>query len=225
MKTTLYTLLISLALTGCSSSNSVKSSTRSTIKVPVESSQAVYLKGIEAQKKGYFKQAVKLYQKAANQGYHLAQNALGVKYGRGQGVPQDHKKAFYWLKRSTDQAPSFNANFNLALLYIKGIGVDKDYTKAINNFQIASQLGNVDATNWLGQIYEKGLGVDLNIEKARLYYIDAAKKGDSAAINNLGNLAQRGKKYQQARQWYEKAKKLGSKVAIKNIDALNKRGL
>ncbi len=42
------------------------------------------------------KEAVKWFQKAANQGHASAQNNLGVSYGYGQGVIQDYVTAYAW---------------------------------------------------------------------------------------------------------------------------------
>ena len=43
-----------------------------------------------------FKEAVKWYQKAADQGYATAQYSLGVMYGEGSGVLQDDVTAYAW---------------------------------------------------------------------------------------------------------------------------------
>jgi TPR repeat protein len=48
---------------------------------------------------------------AANQGYALAQNKLGVLYATGQGVPQDYIRAHMWFNLSAaggDQAAAEN---------------------------------------------------------------------------------------------------------------------
>ena len=43
-----------------------------------------------------FKEAVKWYQKAADQGDAIAQNAIGVAYGMGEGVGQNYVTAYAW---------------------------------------------------------------------------------------------------------------------------------
>ncbi len=43
---------------------------------------------------------MRLYRLAANQGYALAQNNLGVMYAKGQGVPQDYVQASMWFNLS-----------------------------------------------------------------------------------------------------------------------------
>jgi hypothetical protein len=42
-------------------------------------------------------EAVIWFQKAADQGHANAQEALGFDYLRGDGVPRDYGKAFFWL--------------------------------------------------------------------------------------------------------------------------------
>lgn len=44
-----------------------------------------------------YKEAVKWYRKAADQGYALAQNILGVMYALGKGVPQDYVQTHMWM--------------------------------------------------------------------------------------------------------------------------------
>ncbi|MEJ2135228.1 MAG: tetratricopeptide repeat protein [Desulfofustis sp.] len=46
-----------------------------------------------------FKEAIKWYQKAAEQGHNDAQNNLGVMYHIGEGVTQDYNKAAKWYKK------------------------------------------------------------------------------------------------------------------------------
>ncbi|MGX3013232.1 tetratricopeptide repeat protein, partial [Ursidibacter sp. B-7004-1] len=47
-------------------------------------------------------QAVKWFQKAAEQGNAKAQFLLGASYGLGKGVPQDMVKAKMWFGRACD---------------------------------------------------------------------------------------------------------------------------
>ena len=41
--------------------------------------------------------------KAAEQGDADAQYKLGFMYNKGEGVPQDYKKAFYWCTKAAEQ--------------------------------------------------------------------------------------------------------------------------
>ena len=50
-----------------------------------------------------FKEAVKRYQKAADQGDAEAQINLGLMYENGEGVEQDDKEAVKWYQKAADQ--------------------------------------------------------------------------------------------------------------------------
>ena len=50
-----------------------------------------------------YKEAVRLYRLAAEQGFAPAQYNLGAIYFEGLGVPQDHKEAEKWFRRSAEQ--------------------------------------------------------------------------------------------------------------------------
>ena len=60
-------------------------------------------KAIEAYKRGDFKTTVAYLKPLAEQGYKIAQNNLGVMYGRGLGVPKDYKMAFKWYAKAAEQ--------------------------------------------------------------------------------------------------------------------------
>ncbi len=48
------------------------------------------------------KEALKWYQKAADQGYDKAENIFGLMYMRGDGVRQDYKEALKWFAKSSE---------------------------------------------------------------------------------------------------------------------------
>ncbi len=62
-----------------------------------------------------FKEAVKWYQKAADQGDAIAQNAIGVAYGMGEGVGQNYVTAYAWASiaatNGNNIAPRFKSEF------------------------------------------------------------------------------------------------------------------
>jgi TPR repeat protein len=47
-----------------------------------------------------YKEAVKWYQKAANQGFARAQNNLGLMYANGKGVLKSMAQAKYWIQKA-----------------------------------------------------------------------------------------------------------------------------
>ena len=50
-----------------------------------------------------YRQALLWYQKAANQGYAVAQQNLGLMYADGLGVAQDFKQARFWFEKAAAQ--------------------------------------------------------------------------------------------------------------------------
>ena len=114
------------------------------------------------------------------------------------------------------------------LTYYFGNGVDLDYGKAREYFEMAAELGYTKAYNILGQIYLKGEGVDQNDEQAFLWYQKAAQQGDPDGQNNLAQLYRNGQgieqDYAQAVQWYLKAADQGQMAALNNLGQLYRDG-
>ena len=73
-----------------------------------------------------YKEALKWYRMAAEQGLVEAQYNLGTVYLQGNEVPQDHKEAVKWFRMAADQGYA-DAQYNLGALYAMGKGVDKDF--------------------------------------------------------------------------------------------------
>jgi TPR repeat protein len=68
-----------------------------------------------------YKESVKWYTKAAEQGNDSAQCNLGVMYNNGEGVPQDYKEAVKWYTKAAEQGYA-QAQYNLGLMYYNGQG-------------------------------------------------------------------------------------------------------
>jgi hypothetical protein len=92
-----------------------------------------------------YKQAVKWYTKAAEQGDAKAQHNLALMYDIGQGVPQDYKQAVKWYTKAAEQGHA-GAQHNLALLYAKGQGVPQDNVYAHMWFNLAAANGQENAS-------------------------------------------------------------------------------
>ncbi|MCK5853877.1 MAG: sel1 repeat family protein [Sulfurovaceae bacterium] len=83
-----------------------------------------------------------------------------------------------------------NAEFDLAMMYAKGEGVNKDPRVAFNLFHRAARKGHVAAKYCMGVNFEKGLGVIPQHELARHWYGIAAKAGHQQAQQKLAQLSQ-----------------------------------
>ena len=95
------------------------------------------------------------YQRAAEQGYAPAQNALGCCYSLGMGVEKDDKNRVLWLARAVTQ-DNMKAQCNLGYCYMNGLGVDKDVKRGIRLYQLSVAQGHSPAQNNLAILYLNG---------------------------------------------------------------------
>ena len=80
---------------------------------------------------------------AANSGNVLAANELGLAHFEGSyGQNTDYRTALKWLKIA-DQAGDEFAPQNLAIMYLRGTGVEKSKSKAIEHLERAADRGSV----------------------------------------------------------------------------------
>jgi len=85
-----------------------------------------------------------------------------------------------------------DSQFNVALMYERGIGVGKDEKEAVFWYAKAASQGNAAAQFNLGVLYENGRGTEVDFAKANEWYRKASVQGDALAIGNLGMLYLRG---------------------------------
>lgn len=120
----------------------------------------------------------------------------------------DYNTAYrQYLRLATNGHPE--AQFNLALMYQRGVGVNRDPAEAGYWYEKAAASGIVEAMLNLGTLYDVGggLGPDLNI--AAQWYAKAASAGNGQAMCNLGLLYTRNNNLQQAKYWYDQATQAG----------------
>ena len=85
-----------------------------------------------------------------------------------------------------------DSQFNVALMYEKGIGVGKDEKEAVVWYDRSASQGNANAQYNLGVLYENGRGAKVDFAKANEWYRKASVQGDALAMGNLGMLYVRG---------------------------------
>lgn len=114
-----------------------------------------------------------------------------------------------------------NGQYNLGLLYNRGLGVPQDYGKAAEWYRKAADQGNSNAQYNLGVMYSTGQGVAKDPAEAMRWYLKAAEKGIPGAQNNLATLYDEGpggfRDYAQAEKWYRKAAEQGIATAQFNL--------
>lgn len=112
-------------------------------------------KGLAAKKRGDFAAALALWRPLAQRGDPAAQNAIGLLYDNGQGVPQDPATALMWYRRAAKKGNA-DAQNNLGMLYANGLGVPQDYAKAAMWYRRAARQGHAGAKANLGVLHLMG---------------------------------------------------------------------
>ena len=94
--------------------------------------------------------------------------------------------------RAAAEAGNSEAQFNVGLMYERGIGVSKDEQESLVWYQKSAEQGNSNAQFNLAVMYENGRGTTVDFYQAHQWYRKAALQGDGLAIGNLGMLYMRG---------------------------------
>jgi len=85
------------------------------------------------------------------------------------------------------EAGDLNAIYNVGVYYQEGMyGYPQNYTKALEYWHKAAELGNASAYSNIGFAYRNGNGVEFDNEKVKYYYELAAMRGSESARHSLG---------------------------------------
>ena len=124
---------------------------------------------------------------------------------------------FETLKKEAE-AGEVLAQYNLAVSYDQGKGVDQDYKKAVKWYTSAADQGDLYAQSNLGVMYEEGHGVEQDYQEALKWYTMSAQRGHAIAQRNLGSMHLEGrgtkKDLIKAFAWYEIASVNGDDQAL-----------
>lgn len=133
--------------------------------------------------------AAKMFYQAGLMGDPAAQNSFATMLFNGIGVKKkDPAKAMQWFVQSAQQGyppaarnlikiyeteienKNFRAYHPLAMIYLQGVGVEKDSDKAIDYLEKAAFNGVQESRKALYEIYSKGMfGITKNEEKAKAW--------------------------------------------------------
>ncbi len=100
------------------------------------------------------------------------------------GMDNFEESLFNSYKQAAD-AGDVKAQYNTAVSYERGTGVEKDLAKARMYYAMASMQGHPFATHNLGMLYYFGNGGEQDFERAFSYFSSAAATGDSLALAAL----------------------------------------
>ena len=113
------------------------------------------------------------------------------------------------------------AQYNLALIYYRGDGIEEDKKEAFEWFEKAARQGDSDAQFYLAFSYMNGEGIEENKGEAFRWYKKSAERGNISAQNNLACCYDNGdgveKDKEKAFKWFKKAAEQGDAVAQNNL--------
>lgn len=89
-------------------------------------------------------------------------------------MQQNTAEAARWFERAL-AAGSQRAKLNLAVMYLRGIGVDRDLRLGIDLLNQLAAKGNARAQDYLGAVYFSGVGVEQNKALAEMWFRKSAK--------------------------------------------------
>lgn len=165
--------------------------------------------------------AVNWYNKAAAKNHPVALNNLAVYYN----AQRKYVDAFLLLQKSAElNLPT--AQTNLAMRYLNGSGVVRNYDKAVSLFRKAAESGHAQAIEQIGVCYYNGFGVNKNYVSAAEWFHKAALKDRPVAIYCLGYCYEHGhgvkRSISEAVYWYQKASDFDYQPAKKRLAALRR---
>lgn len=157
MKIAFITLGLSLILTACSSSSTIRTADsptpQKTIVTANKNADRFFDLGREQEEKKHYYKAAEQYKKAVSLGSSKAKNNLGYFYQKGLGVTKDPIKAFKLYKQAAEETGHKLPIRNLANMYYFGLtSVNKnDSKKAAELYKIARftpHLGIMACPKW-----------------------------------------------------------------------------
>lgn len=108
-----------------------------------------YLTGTDVNQN--YKEAIKWYRKALDQGYIKAYGNLGSCYYEGNGVPKDHNEAIRYFKKGAEMGDP-TSMVNLGLMYYNSGNGPLSKTEGIHWLKQAAKLGQEDAIETLKKL-------------------------------------------------------------------------
>ena len=183
---------------------------------------AAYRKGIELYNNGSYKEAFQQIYFAADHGLLPAVTLLGDMYFNGFGVEKDEHRALEYYCYAAEHDES-TALCRVGTLYIQMGDVDE----AINLFEKAFALGDLDSAFNLGSIYFTGYKGVKYYEKAIAYLEKVCSSGieNATAYWMLGRSYMFGlRDFEKATEYIKKAAGMGFEPAQKDLDCLELGG-
>ena len=126
-------------------------------------------------------------QQCADTGISDAQDALGLAYAKGSGLPQDYLRAVSLFRAASDKGHT-DARRHLAYMERRGLGTPKDLAAARQLYTTNAEQGDVIAEQLLGDMLLRGEGGPTDTTQGIAWVKLAAHGAYPAAMADLGNL-------------------------------------
>ena len=139
---------------------------------------------------------------------------------------QDYKKALYYLSYDASLGDD-KAQYNLGIMYKKGLGVPVNNNEAFSWFFLSANQGNILANYALGHSYLKGLGIKQNYKLALKAFKYSALREHPTSRLLIGNMYYQGQgiivSYSRAFLWWSLAQDLNIDGTSENISMIKKK--
>lgn len=149
-------------------------------------------------------EAIKWLKKAAENGDSSCYGYLGSSYYE----LQDFQEAFKWTSKAVENG-DIASNTGLGIMYVNGLGTERNEKKALDCFKKAASIGDAFACFWLGSMYFDGKDTSINEAEGFKWTQKAAEKGYVGSYIALGFCFEEGKgigkNIDEAITWYKKA--------------------
>ena len=174
----------------------------------------------DAQDRGDFASALRIFQTLAEEGDDRALFNLGLMYRHGRGVSQNNQVAVEYYWRSADKGNQY-AQYSLGFMYDIGEGVEQNFERAAYWYLKSAEQGNENAEFNLANMYREGQGVKKDLTKAFRLFKKFAERGDPEAQTTLGYMFANGDGVAlndvYAYMWWIIAASNGQEVAASNL--------
>lgn len=149
----------------------------------------------------------------ALQGDASAQDALGMRYYTGGGVPRDYEAAVSWFRMAAEQGNA-HAMAQLGICYYAGLGVECNFQEAFRWTLRAAEHGDPASMRTAGRFCLTGEAVPPDPCAAAEWFLRGAERGSPEAMVDLAQCYWDGlgveRDPKQAESWFQRAAELQS---------------